>query len=105
MRGVSEKRIGGADINRNTGGDEPKTADTMSVELVATVAMVAGLFYVLLYFMENRHGMTEETKKEILAGMIRWARKGGRLRKGMALVAIFVFLVYCIIIVSAKKRM
>lgn len=60
MRGVSEKRIGGADINRNTGGDVNKNGgyDVVSVELVATVAMVAGLPYVLLYFMENRHGMT-----------------------------------------------
>ena len=90
--GRDEKRDGaGAEHAKD---DEPKTADTTPVELVATVAMVAGLSYVLLYFMERRRGMTEETKKEILAGMIGWARKGGRLRKGIALAAIFVFLVY-----------
>ena len=56
--------------------------------------MISGLSYVLLYFLERRRGMTEETKKEIMARIIAWAKKGGRLRKGMAIAAIFVFLVY-----------
>lgn len=74
--------------------NEPKTGDDTPLELVATVAMISGLSYVLLYFLERRHGMTEETKKEITARIISWARKGGRFRKGMAIAAIFVFLVY-----------
>ena len=73
---------------------EPKTGDVAPLELVATLAMISGLSYVLLYFLERRRGMTEETKKEITARIIAWAKKGGRLRKGMAIAAIFVFLVY-----------
>ena len=77
-----------------TGDGEPKTGDGAPLEMVATLAMISGLSYVLLYFLERRRGMTEEMKKEITARIIAWAKKGGRLRKGMAIAAIFVFLVY-----------
>ena len=88
-----DKKSGGSAAGHTRDG-EPKTGDGAPFELVATLAMISGLSYVLLYFLERRRGMTEETKKEIMARIIAWAKKGGRLRKGMAIAAIFVFLVY-----------
>lgn len=77
-----------------SGDGEPKTGDGTAFEPAATIAMISGLSYVLLYFWERRRGMTEETKKQITTRIIRWARKGGCLRKGIAIAVIFVFLVY-----------
>ena len=81
--------------NSDGGKDgEPKTEDRTPLELSATLAMIAGLTYLLLYFADRRHGMTEETKKELVSRMIGWAKQGGRIRKWLALAAIFVLLVY-----------
>lgn len=38
--------------------------------------------------------MTEETKKELVYAIIAWAKQGGKIRRLMALAAIFVLLVY-----------
>ena len=38
--------------------------------------------------------MTEERKKELVSCLVAWAKQGGRSRKYLALVAIFVLLVY-----------
>lgn len=73
---------------------EPRTEDNTPVELYATLSMVAGLAYLLLYFTDRRHGMTEETKKELVAKLVGWAKRGGRIRRLLALAAIFVLLVY-----------
>lgn len=73
---------------------EPKTADATSVELYATLAMISGLTYVILYFADRNGGMTEETKKELVSKLIRWAKRGKTLRRLLALSAIFVLLVY-----------
>ena len=75
-------------------GREPKTGDPTLVEVYATVAMVAGLTYLLLCFMEEGRGMSEREKKVFVAAFIRWAKKGGRFRKCCAMVAIFCILVY-----------
>lgn len=72
---------------------EPKTGDGISTRLYATTAMILGFTYLLLLFSE-RHGMTEETKKELLSRLIRWAKYGGRLRRMLALAAIFLLLAY-----------
>ena len=77
-----------------TDGKEPKTGDAMYVEIYATVAMIAGLTYLLLYFMEEGGGMTEREKEVFVAAFIRWAKKGGRFRRCCAIVAIFCLLVY-----------
>ena len=49
--------------NNNTSNSskdtEPKTGDTSHVEIYATVAMIAGLTYLLLYFADKETGMTE----------------------------------------------
>lgn len=73
---------------------EPKTGDPTPVEIYATVAMIAGLTYLLLYFMEEGRGMTEREKEVFVAAFIRWAKKGGRFRKCCAIAAIFCLLVY-----------
>ena len=74
--------------------DEPKTGDAAHIDLYATLAMIAGIAYLLLYFTDRERGMTEETKKELVSRLIRWAKQGGRSRKYLALAAIFVLLVY-----------
>ncbi len=77
-----------------TRDNEPKTQDDTPIELCATLAMISGLTYLLLYFTDRRHGMSEETKKELVSRMIGWAKRGGRIRRLVALAAIFVLLVY-----------
>ncbi|MCM1101401.1 MAG: InlB B-repeat-containing protein [Clostridium sp.] len=77
-----------------TRDNEPKTGDNTSVEWYATLAMIAGLTYLLLYFSDRRRGMTEETKRELVSRLVAWARRGGRIRKYLALAAIFALLVY-----------
>ena len=73
---------------------EPKTGDSAQTELYATLAMVMGLTYLLLYFTDRRHGMTEETKKELVSKLIGWARQGGYCRRLAAIAAIFILLTY-----------
>lgn len=76
------------------GGGAPETGDTSHVEIYATVAMIAGLSYLLLYFINDGHGMTETKKKELIARLIAWAGKGSGCRKYTAIVLIFLLLVY-----------
>ena len=78
----------------STKDNEPKTGDSTPVELYATLAMIAGFTYLLLYFTDRDKGMTEETKKELVSRLVGWAKQGGRIRKYLALAAIFVLLVY-----------
>ncbi len=74
--------------------NEPKTGDNPPLELSATLAMIVGFSYLILYFSNRRRGMTEESKKEIVSRLAGWAGRGGRHRKLLALAAIFVLLVY-----------
>lgn len=73
---------------------EPRTGDTTPVEMYATLAMIAGLTEVMLYFARNRKGMTEAKKKELVSLLVSWAKGRGRLRRYVALVAIFGLLLY-----------
>lgn len=73
---------------------EPKTGESSGVELYATIGMVAGLFYLLLYFTDDECGMTEEKKKQLVSRLARWAKRGGRFRKMLAAAAIVLLLVY-----------
>lgn len=82
------------DSDNSSQGKEPKTGDTSRVEIYATVAMIAALSYLLLYFEEQESGMTEEKKQELVMILIRWAKKGSYLRRYAALVAIFCILFY-----------
>lgn len=74
--------------------DEPKTGDATNIELYATLSMIAGLAYLLLYFADRKRGMTEETKKELVFRLVGWAKRGGKTRKLAALITIFILLVY-----------
>lgn len=73
---------------------EPKTGDTEPIRLYATIAMIAGFAYLLLYFADHGHGMTEKQKKELVDRIIRWAHRGGRMRRVPAFAAILLLLVY-----------
>ncbi|MCI9174578.1 MAG: hypothetical protein HFH49_06450 [Lachnospiraceae bacterium] len=75
------------------GGPEPKTGNGFHVKIYATVAMIAGFGYLLLYF-EGEHGITEREKDEIVYRLIVWAKKGGRFRRWMGLAIISLFLAY-----------
>lgn len=77
-----------------TKDNEPKTQDNTPIELCATLAMISGLTYLMLYFADHRRGMSEETKKELVSKLISWAKRGGRLRRLSALAAVFMLLVY-----------
>lgn len=74
--------------------NEPQTGGFEPTQFYATLAMIAGLTYLLLYFADRRRGMTEETKKELVNKLIAWAKKGSILRRYAALAAIFMLLVY-----------
>lgn len=90
-------RVSTKSDSQNPGGgrdSEPKTGDSTPLELSATLAMIAGLTYLLLYFADRRHGMTEETKRELVSRLIAWAKQGGKVRTYLALAAVFVLLVY-----------
>lgn len=73
---------------------EPKTGDAEPIELYATLAMIMGFAYLLLYFTDRKRGMTEETKKELVRRIVAWAKRGGKFRRYPALAAIFVLLAY-----------
>ncbi|MDO4304154.1 MAG: InlB B-repeat-containing protein [Bacillota bacterium] len=85
---------GGVNNSESTKDNEPKTGDNTSSAPYATAAMIAGLAYLRLYFGECKGGMTEEEKKELVAKIIRWARRGGKLRRILALAAIIPILMY-----------
>lgn len=70
---------------------EPKTGDFSHMEIYATVVMIAGLSYILIYFSDGKSGMTEEEKKEIVTALVKWAKKGRRVRRYVALTVIFWF--------------
>ena len=87
----SDNKAKGSD---NAKDNEPKTGDVTPLELYATLAMIAGFSYLLLYFTDPEKGMTEEKKKELVGRIVRWAKRGGRFKKYLAMAAIVVLLVY-----------
>lgn len=86
--GINNTKTGSAKDN------EPATGDAAPLEIYATLAMIAGFSYVLLYFTDRKRGMTEETKRELVSRLVGWAKQGGRIRKYLAFAAVFVLLVY-----------
>lgn len=85
--------------NNNNGSaqkdKEPKTGhQAISLEIYATIAMIAGLSYLILYLNGDKNGMTEEEKNLLTGNIIRWAHKGSRFRILPALAAIFLLLFY-----------
>ncbi len=74
-------------------GREPKTGDSTQIQICATLAMIAGFGYLLLYF-EGENGITEEEKEEIISRLVSWAKQGGRIRRLPGVAIIFLFLAY-----------
>ncbi len=72
---------------------EPVTGENTFVKVFATLGMVAGFTYLLLYFTGGEGGITEGEKEEVIARLVRWAHRG-KFRKYPALVIILLFLLY-----------
>lgn len=72
---------------------EPKTGENTFVKIFATLGMVAGFTYLLLYFTSGENGITEGEKEEIISKLVRWSKKG-KFRKYPALILILLFLLY-----------
>lgn len=72
---------------------EPKTGEHTFVKIFATLGMIAGFTYLLLYFTSGDSGITEHEKEEIISRLVRWAQKG-KWRKYPALILISLFLIY-----------
>ena len=86
----------GTDSAGRTGrplGGEPKTGDSTQIQICATLAMIAGFGYLLLYF-EGENGITEQEKEEIIYRLVEWAKQGGRIRRLLGVAVIFLFLAY-----------
>lgn len=72
---------------------EPRTGELTHVEIYATISMIAGFSYLLLYFTDGLN-MTERKKNELVFRLVHWAKSGSRFRKAPALIAIFCLLAY-----------
>lgn len=84
------------DVSKNGSArdNEPKTGDNTHPEWYATAGMIAGFAYLLQYFGDGKCGMTEEEKKALISKIIRWAHRGGKFRRNLALAVVFLLLVY-----------
>ena len=63
---VIYKDTAGNSVNGNAAAkrqkdNEPKTGDSMHIELYATLSMIVGLIYVLMYYVDRKRGMSKET--------------------------------------------
>lgn len=72
---------------------EPRTGELTHVEIYATISMIAGFSYLLLYFTDGLN-MTERKKNQLVSRLVRWANSGSRFRRVPALIAIFCLLAY-----------
>lgn len=70
----------------------PMTGDTARVQIYATLAMIAGMLYLILYFADSSVGMTEEEKNKLVSRLIGWAKGRGAIARYAALTAIFMLL-------------
>ena len=78
--GGSLENPGGNGGNENKKGGqtkdgEPKTGYRSPIELYATLSMIAGFGYLLLYFSSENSGMTEEKKKELVSKPAEWGKR------------------------------
>ncbi len=71
----------------------PRTADGVPLEMYATIAMIAGFFYLILLFLD-RYDITEEERRESLARLVRWAKRGGWLRRLPVMAALYTMRLY-----------
>lgn len=74
-------------------GKEPPTGEQASIKIFATLGMIAGFSYLLLYFKSDDNGITEREKEAVISRLVRWAQKG-KFRRFPALLLISLFLLY-----------
>ncbi len=55
--------------------------------------MIAGFFYLILLFLD-RYDITEEERRESLARLVRWAKRGGWLRRLPVMAALYTMRLY-----------
>ncbi len=72
---------------------EPRTADSVPMEMYATIAMIAGFFYLILLFLD-RYDITEEERRESLARLVRWAKRGGWFRRLPVMAVLYTMRLY-----------
>ena len=70
----------------------PMTGDTARVQVYATLAMIAGMLYLLLYFADGSIGMTEEEKNKLVSRLIGWAKGRNIIVRYAAIAAVFMLL-------------
>lgn len=80
--------------DQNQKDDEPKTGDNTPLELYATLAMIFGVSNLLFIKKSGFGAMTEEKKKELVARLILWGKRGGKIRRYAALSVIMILAVY-----------
>lgn len=85
---------GAALVGPGEGGADPKTGDDMQMKVYLAIAAAAGSGFLLLYLTDHGDSMTEETKKKHVEKWTRWAQKGGRVRRTIAIAIIFLLLLY-----------
>lgn len=73
-------------------GKVPSTGDTARVQIYATLAMIAGMLYLLLYFADGSIGMTEEEKNKLVSRLIGWARGRNIIARYLVIAAVFMVL-------------
>ncbi len=88
-----------SNTNTNVSGSrpgEPKTGDASHLEVYASIAMIAGFVYLILYLMDGMKGMSEEEKNRRIAALLGWAKRGRAktLRRYIAITAVFFMLAY-----------
>lgn len=91
--------VSGTNTNTNVSGSrpgEPKTGDASHLEVYASIAMIAGFVYLILYLMDGMKGMSEEEKNRRIASLLGWAKRGKAktLRRYIAITAVFFVLAY-----------
>ncbi len=87
--------VSGASVSGSRPG-EPKTGDASHLEVYASIAMIAGFVYLILYLMDGMKGMSEEEKNRRIASLLGWAKRGRAktLRRYIAITAVFFVLAY-----------
>lgn len=85
----------------STGGStkdsEPVTSGLSHINMYATIAMIAGISYLLLYFVEKKQGMSEEKKNKLVASLIAWAKSGAGSQRALKRAAAFIFIVFILV--------
>ena len=82
----------------------PQTGDMKVVHIYATVAMIAGMAYLLVYFKPIDVSMTEEAKKKLVDSLIEWAKNRNGIMKGIAILGISIVLFYYHFMANLYKR-